>query len=1510
MCSKLSPEKESVRFHLFNGLFYQALLVLVLMLLFEPCCVQAKKFDSSIELKKDLSAFSNIPHELNDHRKVRSVGTATRIKIVGDTTQVAGTTQTITLLALDDNGNVDISFNQSLNLIFMGAEANILIDSSEYVSNSTIYNYTFKPKVSGNEFGVFFFTDQFENGKLDLNLQLFKSGLNYIYVEELGNSLQCLGTDRLLVNVKSDTYRQIYLQGDIIQFNRIPFQGKYTATVYDSYFNVIKDFNAKYMPVSFSLNGLNGTLVFTGNRNVLNDSTDFVNGVADLCKLGLTYSGKVVSTGATYLTSSFNSSTIFTGRIYIYGGKAEKIQITSNNSSSISRVSNSNFPIKLSVEDVDKNPAAFSLNGTWQSATRKVVFKANARQAITGQLPKIVLRNIGDQVQCNISLYGDINTFGQGNLFYFPETFRIGATMELADGSFISTDSSSAYELQVTITPGAVSSFELKLQSPQTSGVPFTGTNTLTAYDAFKNVVTNYNASVNSNNINMSISNLTGTSSFSNGRTVLNRSTDFVNGVANLTSLGIQFLGNEGSGTFTFSKQTGNISVSASMVILSGDRDGDGLNDTYERGGNPLSLQDIDSDGDGIPDYLDTDSDKDGISDKMELGNDADGDGIHNYLDTDSDNDGISDLVEKNIDTDGDGIANYQDLDSDNDGILDAIEGEGDLDGDGIPNYIDSDSDGDGIQDVWEVTDRIRGTLDDNWDGKLDKNGLFPDANGNGLADFLETGFGGKAAPRTDTDGDGVPDYLDLDSDGDSIMDQMERTSDPDGDGIPNYRDLDSDGDWLGDSDERDGDNDLDGKPNYLDDDSDQDGIPDAWEGKNKCATCQFLQDEKGDGWDDRGQYRVVIDTDGDGQADYLDGDSDNDTIPDSVELGADRDGDEKPNFRDLDSDDDGLPDEREVGADVFIPRDTDADGIADFEDADSDNDGLLDQIEIGSNPLQPKDFDQDGIPDYIDSDADGDGILDIYEVGKNPILPLDSDFDGSPDYLDLDSDNDGIKDAIEKGMGIIPVDSDGDGRPDFIDLDSDSDGIPDQKEAGKNTSIPVDTDGDGIANYLDLDSDDDGRVDSLEAGYDPNYPWDADGDGLFDFEDIDSDNDLILDKIEFGLNPSIPLDTDSDGFYDYIDRDSDNDGIPDKVEVGSNSILPRDTDQDGLPDYRDVDSDGDLISDAIEAGPDPIHPTDTDSDGIFNYLDVDSDNDGYSDFQERGKGLIPIDFDLDGLADYIDMDSDNDRISDKIETQPLNQAKATDTDQDGMPDYQDLDADNDTILDSIELGPNVNQPVDTDQDGIPDFRDLDADGDGILDEMEVGPNPIQPIDSDKDGKPDYQDIDSDNNGINDRDEVGSDPLNPLDTDGDGIYNFQDSDDDGDGLSDKLENDVNYGGLADCDQDGIPNQLDKDICDTYLTNGFSPNGDGINDTFVIPGILSLPNHHLTIFNRWGGIVYETDNYQNDWDGTNKSLSSLMVQDGRVVDGIYFYIINFVDGRPSISSYLFVNRLSK
>jgi gliding motility-associated-like protein len=196
-----------------------------------------------------------------------------------------------------------------------------------------------------------------------------------------------------------------------------------------------------------------------------------------------------------------------------------------------------------------------------------------------------------------------------------------------------------------------------------------------------------------------------------------------------------------------------------------------------------------------------------------------------------------------------------------------------------------------------------------------------------------------------------------------------------------------------------------------------------------------------------------------------------------------------------------------------------------------------------------------------------------------------------------------------------------------------------------------------------------------------------------------------------------------------------------------------------------------------------------------------------------------------------------------------------------------------------------------------------DSDGDGIPDAVEIGSNPTSPIDSDGDGVPDYKDLDSDNDGYADTVEIGADPKKPVDTDGDGIPDYKDTDADNDGIIDKLEDDINFGALPDCDGDGVPNRLDKDECTIFTPQGISPNGDGLNDVLIIPGVMSYRSNKLTILDRAGAVVYEQENYLNDWGGTGKDGSILP-------DGVYYYVIDFNGVIPNISDFIYINRLAR
>ncbi|GGK23812.1 hypothetical protein GCM10007962_17520 [Yeosuana aromativorans] len=193
-------------------------------------------------------------------------------------------------------------------------------------------------------------------------------------------------------------------------------------------------------------------------------------------------------------------------------------------------------------------------------------------------------------------------------------------------------------------------------------------------------------------------------------------------------------------------------------------------------------------------------------------------------------------VTDSNLDTDGDGIANIYDLDSDNDGIFDAEEaghGQSNTNGvvsnvvgtDGIPdvvqdspnsgtinyvvaeslndsdyilNFLDIDSDGDGIPDNVEAQPTIGYVPPSNVSTSI------TDSNNNGVDDAYESAMGGTDISQLiDTDGDGIKDYLDTDSDNDGVLDIEENGQ------ANTTTNIDVDCDGLDDN--------LDAITNYLD---------------------------------------------------------------------------------------------------------------------------------------------------------------------------------------------------------------------------------------------------------------------------------------------------------------------------------------------------------------------------------------------------------------------------------------------------------------------------------------------------------------------------------------------------------------------------------------------------------------------------------------------------------------------------------------------------------------------
>lgn len=88
--------------------------------------------------------------------------------------------------------------------------------------------------------------------------------------------------------------------------------------------------------------------------------------------------------------------------------------------------------------------------------------------------------------------------------------------------------------------------------------------------------------------------------------------------------------------------------------------------------------------------------------------------------------------------------------------------------------------------------------------------------------------------------------------------------------------------------------------------------------------------------------------------------------------------------------------------------------------------------------------------------------------------------------------------------------------------------------------------------------------------------------------------------------------------------------------------------------------------------------------------------------------------------------------------------------------------------------------------------------------------------------------------------------------------------------------------------------------DLIMPTGFSPNGDGANDTFFIRGLDAYPANTFVVLNRWGNVVYDRLNYRNDWNGEN-------IQNQPLPNGTYFVILTVDQGSRTLQGYVDLRR---
>ncbi|MDI1484076.1 isopeptide-forming domain-containing fimbrial protein [Polyangium sp. y55x31] len=471
--------------------------------------------------------------------------------------------------------------------------------------------------------------------------------------------------------------------------------------------------------------------------------------------------------------------------------------------------------------------------------------------------------------------------------------------------------------------------------------------------------------------------------------------------------------------------------------VLDADSDNDGLFDGTELGLDCSNAATNVSAGTCKPDAdmgatttspIDADTDDGGVSDGSEDANlngqidPGEGDPNNPADDStivDSDNDGLSDIVEGTLGTDP------NDADSDDDGVPDGEEPNPaeDSDGDGLINALDPDSDNDGLLDGTELgyDCKAPGTneaycVPDADMGATKTSPIDADTDDGGVNDGSEdSNLNGQIDPGEKDPNDPSDDSTVLDSDGDGLSNDLEEHLGSD----PNDADTDDDGVLDGAEPNPSFDTDGDGAPNITDADSDNDGL---FDGTELGLGCDNPATDKTEG-------RCVPDADmGATKTSPIDADTDD---------GGVSDGSEDANLNGVIDPGEGNPNDPSDDSTIV---DTDGDGLSDDlegflgsdpNDADTDDDGVID----GKEPNPSDDSDGDGIKNVVDPDSDNDGLPDGLELGfdcSNPatdpaanLCKADADSGATTTSpIDADTDNGGIPDGVEDANGNGAVDS------------------------------------------------------------------------------------------------------------------------------------------------------------------------------------------------------------------------------------------------------------------------------------------------------------------------------------------------------------------------------------------------------------------------------------------------------------------------------------------------------
>jgi len=302
-------------------------------------------------------------------------------------------------------------------------------------------------------------------------------------------------------------------------------------------------------------------------------------------------------------------------------------------------------------------------------------------------------------------------------------------------------------------------------------------------------------------------------------------------------------------------------------------------------------------------------------------------------------------------------------------------------------------------------------------------------------------------------------------------------------------------------------------------------------------------------------------------------------------------------------------------------------------------------------------------------------------------------------------------------------------------------------------------------------------------------------------------------------------------------------------------------------------------------------------------------------------------DNDQDGVFDDVDLDDDNDGIYDSLET-------SDDLDSDGIPNWFDLDSDGDGCDDVIEAG-----YTDGDNDGILGSSPVTVDGLGRVTSGVDGYS--EPLDGDNSGVFDFIDklifqisiinhpSSIDNITVNERISFSVEVTSNSSL----FYQWQMSRNYGTTWENLQEGNIYLGvntnelTIIDANVETHNNAIFRVhisspgvLCYNFISNeaflivyediniptGFSPDGDGVNDTWKIRGLNKYPNHKVEVYNRWKDKVYEKSNYENQWDGTS-NINRILRNDKKLPEATYYYLVYLGNGLEPFKGYVYLKR---